>query len=366
MDFGKLLRAQTNGREDVIVRYIARFFGLLNSSRPCRCYSGMLGGWVLRLNGRRFGAYCDNNERRLCSCLKLRWNRWVTRWSRVCGGRILSVATYAPCGAVEQGACWRSLSVLISSCGLPVYCGGDFNSVLSVEERRYCLGNRRGMVVFLDFVEVARLLDLPASGCKYTWHGSESKASRLDRFLVSVPWIEKFVDLVQHNLPPSISDHSLVRLSSGVTDWGPRPFHFLNCWLEMSAHVRLMGAEWRRISEEAHSPVSFMDKLRSLKSFLKVWNRVSFGSVDLQIVMTEELLKDLDEQGDLRMAPEDLAMTRRQLHGNLWRLLKYRASIWGQKSRALWLRDGDRNTKFFQQSAKIRGTFNHIQGQWIN
>ncbi|KAK8595379.1 hypothetical protein V6N13_016752 [Hibiscus sabdariffa] len=233
------------------------------------------------------------------------------------------VATYSPCGAVEQGACWRSLSVLISSCGLPVCCGGDFNSVLSLEERRNCLGNRRGMVVFLDFVEVARLLDLPASGCKYTWHGRESKASRLDRFLVLVPWTEKFVDLVQHNLPRSISDHSSVRLSSGVTDWGPRPFRFLNCWLEKSAHVRLMGAEWRRISEEAHSPVSFMDKLRSLKFFLKVWNRVSFGSVDLQIETTKELLNDLDEQGGLRMASEDLAMTRRQLHGNLWRLLKY-------------------------------------------
>ncbi|KAK8624586.1 hypothetical protein V6N13_089478 [Hibiscus sabdariffa] len=115
-----------------------------------------------------------------------------------------------------------------------------------------------------------------------------------------------------------------------------------------------MGAEWRRISEEALSPVSFIDKLRPLKCFLKVWNQVSFGSVDLQIEMTKELLNDFDEQGGLRMAPEDLAMTWRQLHGNLWRLLKYGASIWRQKSRALWLRDEDCNTKFFEQAVKIR------------
>ncbi|KAK8661415.1 hypothetical protein V6N13_091020 [Hibiscus sabdariffa] len=209
------------------------------------------------------------------SCFLFVSGLWlIENWN--CG----MVATYAPCGVVEQGACWRSLSVLILSCGLPICCGGGFNSVLSLEERRNCVGNRRGMSAFVDFVEEVGLLDLLASGCKYTWHGIESKASRLDRFLVLLPWIENFVDLVQHNLPRSISDHSPMRLSSGVTDWGPRPFCFLNCWLDKSAHVRLMGAEWRRIWEEAFSPVPFMDKLRSLKSFLKVWNRVSFGSGD--------------------------------------------------------------------------------------
>ncbi|KAK8704033.1 hypothetical protein V6N13_047668 [Hibiscus sabdariffa] len=134
-----------------------------------------------------------------------------------------------------------------------------------------------------------------ASGCKLTWYGGGSKASQLDRFLVSSSWVEKFVDLVQHNLPRNIFDHSPVRLSSGAVDWGPRPFRFLNCWLEKPSHVKLMGEEWGRITGVVQSPMSIMDKLRLLKSFLKVWNREPFGSVDLQIEVSTKLINDLDE-----------------------------------------------------------------------
>ncbi|KAK8579722.1 hypothetical protein V6N12_070032 [Hibiscus sabdariffa] len=59
-------------------------------------------------------------------------------------------------------------------------------------------------------------------------------------------------------------------------------------------HVKLMESEWRRISEEVSMPVSILEKLRRLKGFLKVWNRESFGSVDLQIEVTTDLLNDLE------------------------------------------------------------------------
>ncbi|KAK8494416.1 hypothetical protein V6N12_035202 [Hibiscus sabdariffa] len=48
-----------------------------------------------------------------------------------------------------------------------------------------------------------------------------SKGSRLDRFLVSTEWVDKFGGLEHHNLPRNISDHAFICLSSGVVDWGP-------------------------------------------------------------------------------------------------------------------------------------------------
>ncbi|KAK8685347.1 hypothetical protein V6N13_041350 [Hibiscus sabdariffa] len=108
-----------------------------------------------------------------------------------------------------------------------------------------------------------------------------------------------------------------MRLSSDVADWGLKPFRFLNCWLEIRGHVRTMEAEWNRITNSASTPLSFVDKLRSLKAFLKVWNRESFGSVYLQIETTTELLNNLEEGGMGDCSQEEFEASRRQLQVNL-------------------------------------------------
>ncbi|KAK8708446.1 hypothetical protein V6N13_059486 [Hibiscus sabdariffa] len=127
-----------------------------------------------------------------------------------------------------------------------------------------------------------------------------------------------------------------------------------------------MEAEWHRITDSAQTPLPFVDKLRSMKAFLKVWNRESFGSVDLQIETTTELLNDFEEGGMGDVGPEEFEGSRCKLQGNLLRLLKHRSSIWRQKLRISWLREGDRNTRFFQQATKLRGMRNLIQGLWVN
>ncbi|KAK8978321.1 hypothetical protein V6N11_028324 [Hibiscus sabdariffa] len=45
------------------------------------------------------------------------------------------------------------------------------------------------------------------------------------------------------------------------------------------------------------------------------------------IEVTNSLLHQLEEQGDVGVSLGDFEASRRKLQGNLWRLLKYRASI---------------------------------------
>ncbi|KAK8650232.1 hypothetical protein V6N13_139878 [Hibiscus sabdariffa] len=267
------------------------------------------------------------------------------------------IVVYTPCEVHVQAELWRHLVTVISALDVPVCCGGDFNVVLSLEERRHCVGDKRGMAGFGSFVEEVGLLDLPTSGKTFTWFRTGSKASQLDRFLVSPTWIENFRGLEQFVLQCGVSDHAPVCLSSGVVEWDPKPFQFLNCWLEKRGHVKLMELEWHRISDEVVSSLSSIEKLRVLKGFLKLWNRESFGSVDLQIEVITDLLNNLEERDGGVEEQGELVETRRQLQGNLWRLLKYRSSIWRQKSWVLWLREGDRNTQLFQQATKIRDSF---------
>ncbi|KAK8554170.1 hypothetical protein V6N12_031142 [Hibiscus sabdariffa] len=157
------------------------------------------------------------------------------------------------------------------------------------DERRHCVGDTRGMVGFASFVEEVGLLDLPASGKKFTWFGASLKTSRLDRFLVSPAWVEQFRGLEQFVVQRGVSDHAP---------------------LEKMGHVKLMESKWRQISEEASSPLSILEKMRLLKGFLKVWNTESFGSVDLQIEVTTELLNDLEGRDK---GVEELIDTRHQL-----------------------------------------------------
>lgn len=83
------------------------------------------------------------------------------------------------------------------------------------------------------FILNTKLVDLPMERRQFTWHKEYGQnCSKLDRFLLSSKWVEKWPNLVQLGLKRNVSDHVAILLKEDVRDWGPKPFVFLNCWLK--------------------------------------------------------------------------------------------------------------------------------------
>lgn len=100
-------------------------------------------------------------------------------------------------------------------------------------------------------------------------------------------------------------------------------------------------------------------KLKILKRNLKEWNRVSFGNLKLKIAAAEEKVLQAQLQLDSYTSTQAhivLQVAKSELHN----LLQAEETHWKQKARIKWLEEGDRNTKFFHISAKIRGATNKI------
>ncbi|KAL4333971.1 hypothetical protein GQ457_07G010370 [Hibiscus cannabinus] len=195
----------------------------------------------------------------------------------------LMIAVYAPCIRSKRRDLWVRLLAVISAVEIPCCLGGDFNEVTNNAERRGCVGDWGGMLEFVGFIHDGGFLDMPAAGKVFTWYGSEAKGCRLDRFLVSTDWLDRFEGLEQRNLLRNVSDHDPVRLSCGVVNWGPRPFRFLNAWLERKGHIK--------------------------------WNRESFGCVETQIKTTTVFLNDLDDR--VNELDEENTCLRRKVQGDL-------------------------------------------------
>lgn len=101
-------------------------------------------------------------------------------------------------------------------------------------------------------------------------------------------------------------------------------------------------------------------KLRNLKQKLKVWSKATFGE---QVSRKNSLLNELAELDliqDNRSLTEDEMMIRATVVVELEELAKNEEARWRQKSRVLWLKQGDNNTKFFQRMASTHKRFNTI------
>ncbi|GLT87908.1 hypothetical protein SLE2022_059610 [Rubroshorea leprosula] len=126
---------------------------------------------------------------------------------------------------------------------------------------------------FNSFIHDAGLINLPLIGRKYTWYSSNGRhMSRIDRFLISADWFEKWSDVKQWGLGRSVSDHCPLVLKNEKVDWGPKPFKFFDSWLEQLECKELIRKAWNSTVEDGRKGFRLKEKLKGTKKALKVWS----------------------------------------------------------------------------------------------
>jgi hypothetical protein len=97
--------------------------------------------------------------------------------------------------------------------------------------------------------------------------------------------------------------------------------------------------------------------LSSLQSSLKTWDREVFGSVKQQVKDLRAEL-EVERSGTLYRGPTE---KERSVMAKLADVLAREETMERQRSRISWLREGDRNTEFFQAKARARHRANRIK-----
>ena len=275
---------------------------------------------------------------------------------------------YGPNINSERIIMWEELADVASWWGVPWVIGGDFNAVRFPSER---LGSTRftpAMYGFSDFISSCGLWDILLERGLFTWSNNRENVamSRIDRFLYSDGWEDFFPTISQKRLPQILSDHFPIILECGDFSRGRRPFRFETMWLKADGFKERVKEWWDSYIFYGTPSYVLASKLKALKGDLKKWNEEVFGNVGVKKNKLMSDLLELESLADFRPLTGVELQRKALIVADLERTSLLEEISWRQKSRALWLREGDKNTKFFHQLANSNRRYNSISSLSIN
>ena len=171
--------------------------------------------------------------------------------------------------------------------------------------------------------------------------------------------------MVQSTLPRPVSDHCPVMLDSEGIKSGPSPFPFENMWLKFEGFKDLLRVWWQSLHFSGSFSFILASKLKALKGILRAWNKEVFGRVELkkEALSTISFWDDLEKEKELSL---EEAEEREKARDNYKKWVDMEEVSWRQKSREIWLKEGDINTWFFHRMANSHRRRNSIRSISIN
>jgi predicted RNA binding protein with dsRBD fold (UPF0201 family) len=242
---------------------------------------------------------------------------------------------------------------------------GDFNETLySSEHFSKTARPEWQMRNFREAIEDCQLHDLGWSGTAFTWDnqqsGDQNVKARIDRAFANNAFMARFEHVRVRHIVSMESDHCFVlaELRENLADHRPRGaklFRYENVWQTHADYDKLVLDNWSRGSGR-RGLHGIVDALGILQNKLSVWGSEEFGSLARTVRKLRSKLDRLRSNSVGRGPSDEERAVVKKLRSAL-----HQEEIWmRQRSRVLWLREGDRNTSYFHKQAAQRKRINKI------
>ena len=131
-------------------------------------------------------------------------------------------------------------------------------------------------------------------------------------------------------------------------------------WLKDEGFLGRVSSWWESYHFQGTPSFSLANKLKMLKLDLKRWNVEEFGNIGLRVQNLWKNLKVLEVLEEVRALTVEERRDKDRILGELEKSILLEEICRRQKYRALFLKEGDRNTKFFHRIANSHRRSNTI------
>ena len=212
--------------------------------------------------------------------------------------------------------------------------------------------------MFNAIIESLNLREIDLSGRQYTWASRREVPTfeKLDRFLASVEWEQKFLLVNVHALTRTGSDHTPLIIDSGEQAHVGNKSHFSFelSWLRLEGFFEMVAHEWISTVGGSTPIERWQNKIRHLRQFLRGWAKNISGEYKIQ---KEKLLRLIDEL-DIKDESTPLSKSERGAKKNaddcIARLRRDEEAKWARRAKVKHVQQGGDNTRYFHLIANVK------------